>query len=850
VLKFSGDLVKNVFSKWIATSHRHSVLVVSVVFVAAIVAFFLGSRIEIDANLESLLPQNSPTILAMKETNQRFGSADLFTIAIVMKSPDSIAHIQDAIKTEMHAHWPDAVSVQIDRDASFFRKHALLYLPIDQLQRLSERLTRLRSDLKLGPLGVDLLSDQPAPAGPWFAANTTEQLGLPDEASEEFKQFLQPSLTDSTQTQSDPKLGVPDSLRTRLIGHMPDGRYVGIVQAVLQHPSSNMEYVKTVLERSDTMLTALRKQHGEALRIDVQGPYKELQEVNSLTRNGASSTLVSGILVLLIILLYFRAPGPVFLVLGQAGISCLLTIGFVSLTYGHLNLYTMFVLSILFGMGTDYSLYVVGYAQRLVRYGSTWPEALERTFIDMSSSLLTAWITSVAGLLTLLISRFSGFYEFGVIATVGITFSLFLTFFFLPAAVQLMHRISVKPWWAWLSLDSKLEPVSDKKDSPWLTRFSFVTAMIAIIGAVVLAPFTTKLCFEYDFSNLRESGHFFFQKAAPISEEIPIEAALGSHRTSSQPVVLLAKQADDLNELHDTLLRRLTVEHDTSLQSFLTLRSFVPLAREQNERLPFLRIIDSVVSDKIFNKASGDDSIMVSMLREMAKAKPFVATDIPAWSLDLLRERDGTYGRIGFLYDRITSADARDAEHFENNYGHLSASGRPISSYSSSFVYADLVRLVREDSLRMSVMMLLALVILLAIILHSIRGILVSAISMLLSLLWCLGLMGLFGQKVNVFNLIVITTIQGALTDVVIYIVLAWERQGRQGLREIYAGIGLLMLIAIGTTIAGWIGMIFTTHQGIQSMGGFALIGLGSCLVISLCATPWLCTRILTKSTH
>ena len=160
------------------------------------------------------------------------------------------------------------------------------------------------------------------------------------------------------------------------------------------------------------------------------------------------------------------------------------------------------------------------------------------------------------------------------------------------------------------------------------------------------------------------------------------------------------------------------------------------------------------------------------------------------------------------------------------------------------------MRLVREDSLRMSVMMLLALVILLAIILHSIRGILVSAISMLLSLLWCLGLMGLFGQKVNVFNLIVITTIQGALTDVVIYIVLAWERQGRQGLREIYAGIGLLMLIAIGTTIAGWIGMIFTTHQGIQSMGGFALIGLGSCLVISLCATPWLCTRILTKSTH
>jgi predicted exporter len=105
--------------------------------------------------------------------------------------------------------------------------------------------------------------------------------------------------------------------------------------------------------------------------------------------------------------------------------------------------------------------------------------------------------------------------------------------------------------------------------------------------------------------------------------------------------------------------------------------------------------------------------------------------------------------------------------------------------------------------------------------------------------------MGVFHQKVNIFNLIIITTVQAALNDVVIYVVLAWQRQGRKGLRELYAGIGSLMSVAIGTTIAGFAGMLFTNHLGIISMGAFATISLGSCLAVSLCFTPWLCTKLL-----
>jgi len=854
--------------RWIDISSRHPGKIVLAVLFVALLAGFLATKIKIDANLESLLPQESSTIKAMKETKQRYGSADLFTISIVMSDPVKIAQIQDGISKELHSHWSDAVTIQIDRDGSFFRTHALLYLPIPELLKLEDRLAAKRNEIKLGPLGVDLFSDAPAPTGPWFDANTPQQLGLPDEAADQFRKFLKsPDSTKNGANQDeeiDRKAGIPDSLKTRLIGRLDDGRYVGLVQSVLKNPSSDMNYVKTVLSRSREMLAVYETQYGNQLQIGVEGPYKNLSDVESLSSNGTIATILSVVLTLLIVLAYFRATGPIFLVLGQAAISCLLTLGFVYFSYGRLNLYTMFVIAILFGMGTDFSLYLMGYAQRQFRKGHDWNTALCHTLSDMMSSLFTAWITTVAGLLTLLFSRFAGFYEFGLIASAGISFSLILTYVFLPAAILLVRDASKHRLLGWL----RIEPSNNKKPSThepvWLQRFAAWTAGFAILGAVLLLPFVFKVQFEYDFSNLNDSNKSWaksitatVQKALPFLDapdsvvskpkRLPVGEAIGTNRTSSQPVVLLANSPESMDVVYDTLMDRLTVQHDSLLRSFLTLRSFVPRAQDQAERAVHLARIDSIVSDKIFNKASGSDSEMVAMIREMAKAKPFHAEEIPSWALDLLRERDGHYGRIGFIYSRFKSTDAQQAELFENRYGHFTVKGEDISCYSSSFVYADLVRLVREDSVRMSVLMLLILCVLLTMILRKVGPLLVCFLGMLISLIWIMGLMGLFHQKVGIFNLIVITTIQAALTDVVIYVVLAWERQKRQGLREIYSGMGLLMSVAIGTTIAGYAGMLFTSHQGIQSMGTFAVIGLSACLVTSLCVTPWLCMKLLKK---
>ncbi len=863
-LDIPHNKIEKILWKWVSFSKQHSIGILLAFLAFAILAALFATRIHLDSDLESLLPQKSETIQAMKETRKRYGSADLFTVSIVMKDPVEITHIQDGIRHEMLAHWSDAVTVQVDRDGSFFRKHALLYLPDSELQRLEDRLSAKRDELKLGPFGLDLLSiGADGLTDPWFDADTPAQLGLPDEAADQFRKFLKTDVAKDRDQEIDRKQGIPDSLKSRMIGRLDDGRYEGLVQAVLKYPSSDIGYVKTVLARSKLMLGVYQKRYGNQLEIGVEGPYQNLSDVESLSTNGTIATGISVFLTLCIVLFYFRAPGPIFLVLGQAAVSCMLTLGFVGLTYGRLNLYTIFVIAILFGMGTDFSLYVMGYGQRMCRRGLPWDIAVARTLSDLFSSLVIAWITTVAGLLTLLLSRFAGFYEFGIIASAGMTFSLILTFSFLPAAILATHDITQWKLFRWLRIEPSRIESPTTNEPKWLPHLATATAAIAIVGAVLLTPFACKVQFEYDFSNLSEShkswagdilhavekmlpGHFA-SVSATETKQYPVSIAIGSSRTSSQPVVILADNRAQMDAVYDTLLYRLTVQHDPLLRSFLTLRSFVPKESDQKEREKRLARIESIVSDKIFDKASGPDSEMITMIRDMAKAKPFQAKDIPSWALDLLRERDGHYGRIGFIYSRFKSEDARQAQNFEDHYSHFTVHGKNIMCYSSSFVYADLVRLVRQDSVRMSIFMLCILTVLLAVILRKPASILVCLLGMAVSVVWILGLMGILHQRLGVFNLIVITTIQAALTDVVIYVVLAWERQHRQGLREIYAGMGSLMAVAVGTTIAGYAGMLFTSHLGIQSIGSFAVIGLGSCLVASLCVTPWLCLKLLKK---
>ncbi len=843
-------LWKGFLKSYILFSKRHRFLIVGLSIIASVLCGYYATHLRIDANLDALLPRDTETIRAMHEAKARLGSSDLYTIAIVMNDPVELAHLQDRLADSLRK-WPDVVYAQVARDNSFFRKHALLYLPQVQLKKISEKIEDLRLDLgKQGPLTVDLFDDEPQPTETkskreWFDADLPQQLGLPDEAAESFSRFLKKDKT--TTDKYDAKEGIPDSLRSRLMGRTRDGRLVGIVQASLSKPSSDFDYVKTVVARSEALLNPVRAEYGSRLKTGVEGPYKELAEVSSLASNGLLATIISVGLNILIIAFFFRGLGSIIVIFLQAVISCLVTLALTMSIYGHLNLYTAFVVSILFGMGIDFSIYVLGYALRLVREGKDWTFALSQTLNELFYSLLVAASTTVAGLLTLLASKFVGFYEFGVQASAGIVVSLVGVYLLMPAYVFATESLGNIPGFAWLKL-KPAKPIHWPKYLPftWKPNWKKITkrsAYSVLVGAVLLAFFIPRLAFEYDFSKLRDTR-------GEKDSGLPVSVALGSNRTSSQPVVVMAHDSASMAALQDTLLRCLTVKRDPYLRSFLTLSTFVPPAQAQQDRLVDIHHISELISARVFDRAKGDDSAMIANLRELTQTNTFGPQDIPSWALNLLRERDGSYGRLGFIYGRYNSSNALDAAVFQEHYGHLTVGGEKLSSFSSSFVFSDIIHIVKSDIIRVSFWMILVLILLLAFIFRDWRLLTACIIQMVVGLVWILGLMGLFGLKIGPFNLIVITTLQGYAVDVASYMLLGYLRLGRYRIGELYHGIGSLVAVSTLTTTAGYAGMLFTSHMGIASIGKFAVLGLLVLLGTSMCLTPWLAMQLLPEPKH
>ena len=108
-------------------------LVILAIFVLSLIPTVL--KLQIHTDLATLLPEGTPSVIALEESYHRFGSTDRFMIAIQAKDPYLVARLQDSIQEYIDANWQDDIisRPQVKNDNSFFTKNALIYLPASHL---------------------------------------------------------------------------------------------------------------------------------------------------------------------------------------------------------------------------------------------------------------------------------------------------------------------------------------------------------------------------------------------------------------------------------------------------------------------------------------------------------------------------------------------------------------------------------------------------------------------------------------------------------------------------------------------------------------------------------------------
>lgn len=851
------------FSKWyipLVCKHKYKALAFYILL-AALCAFpiLVKPGLKLDADLSHLLPDDTPSVLALQESYTRFGSADRFTIAIQSESAEIVAELQDSISDYIRNNWQgDFVSIQIDDNNQFFKDNALLYLPVEHLERIRDNLEDLQLEIgrKNGPLVVDLLGNDDSAAEEkkervWFDADLPQELGLPEEAVGAFATFFNKK-QDSTKAdvvaeEWRPKEPVPAHLRSRLIGcPKPDSTgkilFNGVVNAKLVKLSTDYEFVTHILARTDTLLNHYRaKEYSAPTRFSVEGTYEGLKEVDEVANDSIFSFGISLILIFFLTSFFFRSvKGPI-LVTASVLYACIPTFAFTAVFYGKLNPFTVFVASIILGVGIDYSIHILGTAQKLLQKYSSLEEVLEEAQRKMLKPFILASFTTIAAFLTLLAAHFKGFYEFGVVASAGVLFSMLTSLLFLPVLIKCMGGIPAAP-------ENSLFPRSWSEDR--IFRFFKRAALVGFVLGGISLYFAPSVDFEYDLKNLRRVSTVNTVKKNKISTKVTKES---NKAVTSTPAAVMGSTPEQLDKLYDTLMYRLRVEKDSLLGSFLTLRSFVPPQDSQKQRLEIIEEIRDLVEARVFDRAEGEDSTNIANLRKMAAVEEtFTAEDIPSWTLDILREKDGSYGKIGFIYGSFPSWNAIALRDFQDRYGHWNFDGENLRTFSSQFILSDVIASVKADSFNLALVIILVIFGTLIISFRKPKLFVTGCIPFGMGVLLNLGLLGFLTEmftfgKISIYNVIVIPMALGLGIDASIHLLTSWTSDKTMTLRKLMDSTGRNVMASSLTTVAGFVGFLFTTHRGLKGIGDLACISVLVFLLTSIVFSMFLCKTWLKK---
>lgn len=871
------------FSNWyIPLICRHQYKALAFYLILAVlfaVPILFKPGLKLDADLSHLLPEGTPSVKALEESYQRFGSTDKFMIAIQSEDVNLVVALQDSIADYIHKNWQgDFVSTQVDNDNQFFKDNALLYLPVKHLENIRDNLEDLQLEIgrKNGPLVVDLLGDASTDSslrqaqGPdsaqvaaapvkkervWFDENLPQELGLPDEAVSAFDAFFKKSKGDTIDAKAasneevewDSKSTIPSELKNRLIGSpRPDSTgkilYNGVVNAKLIKPSTDYEFVTHILARTDSLLAYFSsKTYPVPTRFTVEGTYEGLKEVDEVANDSIFSFGISLVLIIFLTIFFFRSvKGPI-LVTASVLYACLPTLAFTALFYGKLNPFTVFVASIILGIGIDYSIHILGTSQKLLHKYATLEEVLEHAQRKMLKPFFLASFTTIAAFLTLLAAHFRGFYEFGVVASVGVFFSMLTSVLVLPVFIKCMGGIPKAP-------ENSLLPKS--WDEAKILKFFKYAAFASFALGAVSIWFAQDVDFEHNLRNLRRVSTNVSASKNKISTKVT--RATGKAVTST-PAAVMGSKPEQLDKLYDTLMVRLHVEHDSTLGSFLTLKSFVPPQDSQKQRLEVIEEIRELAEARVFDRAEGEDSVNIANLRKLSAVEnTFTAEDVPSWTLDLLREKDGSYGKIGFIYGDFPSWDAHALHRFQERYGHWNFDGEDLRTFSSQFILSDVIDSVKKDSFRLALVIILVIFGTLVISFRKPKLFLAGCVSFGMGTLLTLGLLGLltdlfeFG-KISIYNVIVIPMALGIGIDSTIHMITSWMSDKNLTLRQLMDTTGRNVMASSTTTIAGFVGFLFTTHRGLKGIGDLACISIAMFLITSIIFTMYLCGAWLKK---
>ncbi len=792
-----------------------------------IFSMMVAKHLQLRSDFKELLPENFQSVKDLNRIIDRVGGTGSLIVAIESNNPGASIHFGEDLVARLKAYPPDYIN-RIEYNVSdlkeFFEKNKYLYMDLNDLREIRDRLSRRIQKEKLKKIG--LLLDL--------------------ETKEEEKAGFD---TQDIENKYRSKIG-PYENYTKGYFFGEGGR----LMAILIRPpgdATGIDFSRRLVTKINQTISELNPvSYDPSMKVGLTGKFRRvLFEYQTLINDIVSTAVLCVLLVGLVVLIYYR---KIRMVLLMAWITLNGTVWAFAITawkIGYLTTQTGFLGSIIVGNGINYGIILMARYLEERRQGRAPLESLEISVPATAVGTLASSVTSSVAFGTLMMTQIRGFSHFGFIGGLGMFACWVATYTMLPVFLSITEEIW--PLYGKAPLFKKVlfsfSPMSflaTHLDS-WSLRLSRVLFVILGLSIPLIVYFVPR-SLEYDFTKLRVKT-----KGQQVSEEAVLNDRVKKIFLGSlTPAILVTDRQDQAVPLCDEIKRKNELDPPDKrvVDSCKSLYSYVP--KDQDQKLGILREIRHLLEDKSLNFLNGKQKVEVEKFKHQFVGKKISVQDLPENLVKNYREKNGHVGKIVYVSptDKAPLWNGKNLIRFADiiRFNRL-PNGEVITGSGDSVIFADLLRSVMHDGPRAIVMAFLAVCLVVIFIFWDLKGSAFIIGTFFLGVLWMGGMIALLNIKINFFNFIAIPTTFGIGIDYGCNIYQRYQQEKKGSLPKVLRTTGGAVALCSLTTMIGYFTLIIAKNQALVSFGWIAIIGEMTCIMTALIFVPAVVTQLEKK---
>ena len=810
--------MKSRIERYVAWVLTHGKMIWTVALVLAIPATWRTAMLyaNLKSDVQELLPRDSASVKAVDEVRARMPGLQFLGVVVDTGNADNIEQADkflDDLAARVKKYPPELVnSVRLgtEDERKFIEKHAALYIDLPDLKIIRERIETRRDYEAMKATGNLLDEDEKEPPPLNF-----------DDIQKKYEA-------------RSPKGGNADGAR-----YSSRKLHVALMLIEVGSYATGDQKARELYKRVQDDVAALGgvEHYAKGMRVGYSGDVAiSTEELAALVTDLSISSVVVFFLVGAVIILYYRWWRSLVILIAPLLLATVYSFALASLpplSITELNSNTAFLGSIIVGNGINFGIVLLARYVEERRKKKSVRESLVLGIDGAKIGTLSAALAAGASYVSLVITQFRGFRQFGCIGGIGMVLSWCAAFFLMPPLV------------AWLDSSEKTAP----KPLPEASRImSFVARLVTkaprgivvfggalTVGAIFLARTFDMSHLEYDFSKLRRAdtwtnGEGYWGRK--------MDDLLGTYLT---PVVLLADNHDEATVIESHVREAIAKPPmNEMVASVRTIDDVLP--SQQKEKLEEFDQISEDLTPKIRSLIAEDKRADVERIVDNADDKEITVDDLPRVFLTAMRERDGSVGKTVLVYPRPSKAlwEGPSLVAFVKDLRALAATspGRPARVAGSLALSADILESIQHDGpIACAVAFFGVMLIVLALFRGKSTAFYVIG-SLVVGVLWLLAGTMLLHVKINFANFIAFPITFGIGVDYAVNVVSRYVEDGEKDVALAVRSTGSAVALCSLTTIIGYSSLLMAENRALFLFGLVAVMGEISCLSAGVVFMP------------